>query len=201
MNNPFDARDEFETGRGPAGIYRLSRLEDAGLTKVADLPFSIRVLLESVLRNCDGELVTEQDVVNLAGFNAENVAAVEVPLKPARVLLQDFTGVPAVVDLAAMRRRRGSNSAAMRTSINPSFARRAGHRPFGSDRQVSAHAERAGPEQPRHRVQTQQGTLFEFLRWGQQTRSKIFRVVPPSIPASCHQVNLEYLGQVCRIPM
>ena len=102
-HDPFHARDTFETGSGRAGIYRLSKLEDAGLTKIARLPYSIRVLLEAVLRNCDGIEVTERDVVGLAGWDAARRAAIEVPFKPARVLLQDFTGVPAVVDLAAMQ--------------------------------------------------------------------------------------------------
>ena len=103
--DPFHARDTFDTGDGPAAIYRLSALEAAGLTRVAKLPYSIRVMLESVLRNCDGFQVTERDVENLAGWTAAMTTAVEVPFKPARVVLQDFTGVPAVVDLAAMRAR------------------------------------------------------------------------------------------------
>ena len=107
--DPFNARDTFETGNGPAGIYRLSKLEELGLTKVAALPYSIRVLLESCLRNCDGYIVTEDDVKKLANWTASRGvlapgdSGVEVPFKPARVVLQDFTGVPCVVDLAAMR--------------------------------------------------------------------------------------------------
>ena len=101
--NPFDARDTFDTGSGKAAIYRLSKLEDAGLGKVSALPFSIRLLLESLLRNCDGYSITEDDVKNLAAWNAPAPAELEIPFKPARVVLQDFTGVPAVVDLAAMR--------------------------------------------------------------------------------------------------
>ena len=101
--DPFHARDTFDTGNGTAGIYRLSRLEDAGLTKVARLPYSIRMLLEAVLRNCDGYEVTEPTCKSLAGWNAAAPADIEVPFKPARVVLQDFTGVPCVVDLAAMR--------------------------------------------------------------------------------------------------
>jgi len=103
IHDPFHARDTFATSAGRVGIYRLTRLEDAGLTNVAALPYSIRVLLESVLRNCDGCQVTEKDVRNLAGWQASRQTAIEVPFKPARVVLQDFTGVPAVVDLAAMR--------------------------------------------------------------------------------------------------
>jgi aconitate hydratase len=107
--DPLQARDTFDTGAGKAGIYRLSKLEDLGLACIADLPFSIRVLLESCLRNCDGYVVTENDVKNLAnwaasrGVLAPGSDGVEIPFKPARVVLQDFTGVPCVVDLAAMR--------------------------------------------------------------------------------------------------
>ena len=101
--DPFGARDQFDTGNGSATLYRLSKLEEAGLGEISRLPFSIRILLEAVLRNCDGFLVTEEDVRNLAGWNASAPAKQEVPFKPYRVVLQDFTGVPAVVDLAAMR--------------------------------------------------------------------------------------------------
>ena len=101
--DPFGARGTFDSGAGAVGIYRLSKLEELGLCKVSALPFSIRVLLEAVLRNCDGFEILEEDVRNLAGWNAAAPAQVEIPFKPARVVLQDFTGVPAVVDLAAMR--------------------------------------------------------------------------------------------------
>ena len=101
--DPFSARDTFESGSGPVGIYRLSRLEDQGLGNITALPYSIRNLLEAVLRTCDGYVVTEEDVRSLAAWNAAAPAKVEIPFKPARVVLQDFTGVPAVVDLAAMR--------------------------------------------------------------------------------------------------
>ena len=103
MNNPFDARDTFQTSAGKLGIYRLARLEDLRLAKISELPFSIRVLLESVLRNFDTQTVTEQNVTDLAGWRAEAAEAIEIPFMPSRVILQDFTGVPAVVDLAAMR--------------------------------------------------------------------------------------------------
>src|SRR5262245_19344653 len=100
----FGARATFETGSGPAGLYRLAVLEKAWLApSLARLAFSIRVLLEAVLRNVDGELVSEDDVKRLAGWNAKAPLDVELPYMPARVILQDFTGVPAVVDLASMR--------------------------------------------------------------------------------------------------
>ena len=100
--DPFNAFDSFDTGQGMAGLYRLSRLQEAGLCQIDRLPYSIRVLLESVLRNLDGTLVREEDVRNLAAWSPKGTP-VEIPFLPARVVLQDFTGVPAVVDLAAMR--------------------------------------------------------------------------------------------------
>ena len=102
-SDPFGARSPFETGQGKASLFRLSQLEKAGLTTISALPFSIRILLESTLRHCDGYVVREEDVKNLAAWNAASPAQVEIPFHPSRVLLQDFTGVPAVVDLAAMR--------------------------------------------------------------------------------------------------
>ena len=117
--DPFGARAVLNTGGGNVVIYRLESLEKRGLGGISRLPFSIKVLLESVLRNCDGALITEQDVAALAGWNAKSPAAREVPFKPARVILQDFTGVPAIVDLAALRsamQRLGGDPA----RINPS---------------------------------------------------------------------------------
>ena len=102
-NNPFGSRASLETAGGRATIYRLDALQKAGLGSISRLPFSIKVLLEAVLRNCDGKLIKESDVAALAAWNASSPARQEVPFKPARVILQDFTGVPAVVDLAALR--------------------------------------------------------------------------------------------------
>lgn len=195
ITDPFTARDTFETGSGSAGIYRLSKLEDAGLTKVDALPFSIRVLLESLLRNCDGYVVSEEDVKNLAGWTtsrgvlAAGDAAVEVPFKPARVVLQDFTGVPAVVDLAAMRsamQRLGGDP----KKINPlvpadlviDHSVQVDH--FASDTALDLNIEL---EFSRNRER------YEFLRWGQSAFSN-FRVVPPGT-GIVHQVNLEYLAK------
>src|SRR5438876_10229356 len=100
---PLGSRAAFETAGRRAVIYRLEALEKAGLGAVSRLPFSIKILLESVLRQVDGEAITEEDVAELARWNPRNPGSREVPFKPARVALQDFTGVPAVVDLAAMR--------------------------------------------------------------------------------------------------
>src|SRR3989442_7092065 len=100
----FGARGTLRVPPGEATFYRLEALKTAGLAPGLDrMPFSIRILLESVLRNVDGELVTAADVKNLAAWNAAAPQDVELPFMPARVILQDFTGVPAVVDLASMR--------------------------------------------------------------------------------------------------
>ena len=188
--DPFGARDQFDTGHGTATLYRLSKLEEAGLGEVSRLPFSIRVLLEAVLRNCDGFLVTEQDVKNLAAWNAESPAKQEVPFKPYRVVLQDFTGVPAVVDLAAMRsamQRIGGDPEKINPlipvdlvvdhSVQVDF--------FGSD---SALNKNVDIEFKRNKER------YEFLRWGQQAFDN-FGVIPPNV-GIVHQVNLEYLARV-----
>jgi len=193
--DPFSARETFETGSGKAGIYRLSVLEKAGLTDVAALPYSIRVLLESCLRNCDGYVVSEQDVVNLAGWTATRGvlapgdAGIEIPFKPYRVVLQDFTGVPAVVDLAAMRaamKRLGGDP----KKINPlapvdlviDHSVQVDY--FGSEQALDLNIEL---EFERNRER------YEFLRWGQSAFDN-FRVVPPGT-GIVHQVNLEYLAK------
>jgi aconitate hydratase len=189
-SDPFAARDTFETGSGKAGIYRLSKLEDAGLGKMAVLPYSIRVLLESLLRNCDGYEVTEADVKALAGWNAARPAQVEIPFKPARVVLQDFTGVPCVVDLAAMRaamKRLGGDPNKINPlvpvdlvidhSVQVDYFNSPQALELNIDMEFSRNRER-----------------YEFLRWGQKAFNN-FRVVPPGT-GIVHQVNLEYLAKV-----
>jgi aconitate hydratase len=190
MHDPFHAFDTIETGADRAGIYRLSRLEDAGLTSISALPFSIRVLLESVLRNCDGRVVSEQDVKNLAAWQAADRAKIEVPFKPARVVLQDFTGVPAMVDLAAMRsamQRLGGNPA----RVNPLV-------PVDLVVDHSVQVDRFGTRDAcQHNIEMEyhrNRERYELLRWGQQAFGN-FRVVPPGV-GIVHQVNLEYLAKV-----
>ena len=188
-HDPFGARETFETGSGQAGIYRLARLEDAGLASISALPFSIRVLLESVLRNCDGHEVTEEDVKNLAGFSAAAPAPVEVPFKPARVVLQDFTGVPAVVDLAAMR------SALRRIGGDPKRVNPAIPVDLVVDHSVQVdHFGSAGALQLNMNLELDRNRQrYELLRWAQQAFDS-FRVVPPAV-GIIHQVNLELLAK------
>ncbi|MEE3285843.1 MAG: aconitase family protein, partial [Planctomycetota bacterium] len=101
--NPFDATATLATSGGDVTYYSLKKLADDGLGDIDTLPYSIRVLLEACLRNVDGFVVTADDVTALAGWTADVTNPAEIPFKPGRVVLQDFTGVPAVVDLAALR--------------------------------------------------------------------------------------------------
>ena len=99
--NPWESKTTFESDKGEHTAYSLKALEEAGLGNIDQLPYSIKVLLESCLRNFDGETVTEEHIKALAGYDATDVPDQEIPFSPGRVVLQDFTGVPAVVDLAA----------------------------------------------------------------------------------------------------
>ncbi|NUQ66379.1 MAG: aconitate hydratase AcnA, partial [Pirellulales bacterium] len=188
-SDPFGARDTLQTASGQIGIYRLDRLEAAGLTSISRLPFSIRLLLESALRNCDGFQVREEDVGNLAGWRANSPAEVEVPFKPARVVLQDFTGVPAVVDLAAMRsamKRLGGNPKKINPLIPVDLV-------IDHSVQVDVFASPDALERNMEYEFQRNGERYEFLRWGQKAFDN-FRVVPPGL-GIVHQVNLEFLAK------
>ncbi|MGD2077247.1 MAG: aconitate hydratase AcnA [Chloroflexota bacterium] len=170
--------------------YRLAKLQDDGLAQIERLPFSIKVLLEAVLRTCDGYQVRPEDVTNLANWQAVDDERTELPFKPGRVILQDFTGLPVVVDLASMRdamARFGGDP----TKINPQVPvdlvidHSVQVDTFGSAAALLLNAER---EFERNRER------YEFLKWGQEAFGN-FRVVPPAT-GIVHQVNLEYLGQV-----
>jgi aconitate hydratase len=186
--DPFSARATFETGSGPATLYRLRALDDAGVTNTSRLPYSIRTVLEALLRTCDGYEVTETDVRSLATWNAAKPAETEIPFKPARVVLQDFTGVPCVVDLAAMRaamKRLGGDPKKINPlvpvdlvidhSVQVDFFGAADSLEKNVEIEFERNAER-----------------YAFLRWGQQAFQN-FRVVPPAI-GIVHQVNLEFLA-------
>jgi aconitate hydratase len=186
--DPFSARSTFETGSGPATLYRLRALDDAGVTNTSRLPYSIRMVLEALLRTCDDYEVTEKDIRSLATWNAAQPAEVEIPFKPARVVLQDFTGVPCVVDLAAMRaamKRLGGDPSKINPlvpvdlvidhSVQVDFFGAADSLEKNVEIEFERNAER-----------------YAFLRWGQQAFQN-FRVVPPAI-GIVHQVNLEYLA-------
>jgi aconitate hydratase len=190
VRDAFGARSSFETGSGSVGLFRLDALARAGVAPALDrLPFSIRVLLEAVLRNVDGTLVREEDVANLAAWNASKPRDVELPYMPARVILQDFTGVPAIVDLASMRgavKRLGGDP----RRINPLV-------PVDLVVDHSVQVDAFGsPDALRRNTEIEferNGERYEFLRWG-QTAFQSFRVVPPAT-GIVHQVNLELLAK------
>ena len=190
LKDVFGAQARLETREGPAVMYRLQRLEEQGLGPISRLPFSIKILLEAVLRQCDGFAVTEDDVIALARWDARRPASREIPFKPARVVLQDFTGVPVVVDLAALRsamQRFGGDPARINplAPVDLVVDHSVQVDDFGSERALLYNAQR---EFERNRER------YEFLRWGQKAFAN-FRVVPPAT-GIVHQVNLEYLAQV-----
>ena len=186
----IDTQRTFTAGNGQSGrFFSLPALEEAGIGKISRLPVSIRIVLESVLRNCDGKKVAWRDVEMLANWNAQAPAPEEIPFVVARIVLQDFTGVPLLVDLAAMR------SAVSRLGKNPGVIEPLVPVDLVVDHSVqvdffgSADALRMNlaMEFTRNRER------YQFLKWGQQA-FETFGVVPPGI-GIVHQVNLEYLAQ------
>jgi aconitate hydratase len=187
---PNNAVRSFDAGGGKKGIYfSLPALEEAGVGKVSRLPVSIRIVLESVLRNCDGKKVAERDVAVLANWNAKEPAKEEIPFVVARIVLQDFTGVPLLVDLAAMRAAVAKLKADPKVieplvpvdlvvdhSVQVDFAGSPEALGLNLDMEFKRNRER-----------------YQFLKWGQQA-FKTFGVVPPGI-GIVHQVNLEYLAK------
>ncbi len=185
--NTFGTRQTIQTENGPLVVYQLQELEKQGYA-VSDLPISIKILLEAALRNENGKEVTREDVIRIASYNPSDPGNHEIPFMPARVLLQDFTGVPAVVDLAAMRsalHRLGGDPQKINPVINVDLV--IDHSiqvdKFGT---FSSLASNSDLEFQRNRER------YQFLRWGQKVFDN-FRVVPPS-SGIVHQVNLEYLA-------
>jgi aconitate hydratase len=190
MHDEFKTLRRLDAGTGrEAFFYSLPALEEQGIGKVSRLPMSIRIVLESVLRNCDGQKVRRKDVEALANWNAKSPANEEIPFVVARIVLQDFTGVPLVVDLAAMRsavKRLGRDPKIIEPlvpvdlvvdhSVQVDF--------FGSTRALELNLDM---EFKRNRER------YQFLKWGQQA-FKTFQLIPPGI-GIVHQVNLEYLAK------
>ncbi len=190
MSLPFDTLRTFDTGSGTMGFFHsLPALEEKGIGPISKLPVSIRIVLESVLRNCDGKKVQARDVEVLANWNAKAPAPEEIPFVVARIVLQDFTGVPLLVDLAAMRsavKLLGGDPAIIEPlvpvdlvvdhSVQVDF--------YGSSEALRLNLEM---EFQRNRER------YQFLKWGQQAFDT-FGVVPPGI-GIVHQVNLEYLAK------
>jgi aconitate hydratase len=190
MNDEFKTLKKFDTGKDREGfLFSLPVLEEQGIGKISRLPVSIRIVLESVLRNCDGQKVRRKDVEALANWTAKTPASEEIPFVVARIVLQDFTGVPLVVDLAAMRsavKRLGGDPKIIEPlvpvdlvvdhSVQVDF--------FGSARALELNLDM---EFKRNRER------YQFLKWGQQA-FKTFQLIPPGI-GIVHQVNLEYLAK------
>ncbi len=185
--DPFGAIDKLKTKSGQFKIYRLDKLTPYG--QIDRLPYSIRVLLEAVLRNYDGNIISENDVTRLAGYDARNVGDVELPFRPARVLLQDFTGVPAVVDLAALRsamKAMGGDPKKINPMVPVDLV-------IDHSIQVDAFASDSALEINIEKEFLRNRERYEFLHWGQKAFDN-FQVVPPAT-GICHQVNLEYLAK------
>lgn len=189
IRDPFGARAQLKTAGGPAHYYRLAALEEQGIGQVSTLPFSIKVLLESALRNNNGFEITDQDVTNLAQWAPASPERGGMPFKPARVILQDFTGVPSLVDLAALRsamQRAGGDPGRIQPSIPVDLV---------IDHSVQVDVFRSSLAVQRNaEIEFQRNReRYEFLRWGQVAFDN-FRVVPPAT-GIIHQVNLEFLAQ------
>src|SRR3954454_5023945 len=188
MTDSFSAKATLDVSGREYEVFRLDALQEK--FDVARLPYSLKVLLENTLRLEDGDSVTSDDVETIAAWDANDDPSKEIPYQPARVLMQDFTGVPAIVDLAAMRDaidELGSDP----SKINPLVPvdliidHSVQVDAFGNPRAFDINADRD---------YERNGERYGFLRWGQQAFDN-FRVVPPAT-GICHQVNLEYLGQV-----
>ncbi|MEI6073754.1 MAG: aconitate hydratase AcnA [Verrucomicrobiae bacterium] len=190
MKPPYDTLRSFDAGNNRSGLfYSLPALEEAGIGRISRLPVSIRIVLESVLRNCDGKKVRSRDVEALAHWNAKAPAPEEIPFVVARIVLQDFTGVPLLVDLAAMRaavKALGGDPAIIEPLVPVDLV--VDHS-VQVDFYGSADALRLNLEMEFRRNRER----YQFLKWGQQA-FKTFGVIPPGI-GIVHQVNLEYLAK------
>ncbi len=190
------ARASFDTPLGRRSVYRLDalasmfQLDQAGAANLERLPYSIKVLLEACLRNLDGRIVTDEHVKALCGYDARHISGEEIPFMPGRVLLQDFTGVPCVVDLAAMRDamvRLGGDASRVNPLVPCDLV-------IDHSVQVDAFNSSAALTINSSMEFDRNGERYEFLKWGQSALSN-FNVVPPAT-GIVHQVNIEYLAKV-----
>ncbi len=188
-NDPFNSRATLTANGKPYTYARLAALEEQRIGKpISRLPFSLRVLLEAMLRNVDGFVVTADDVAGMANWNAKNPAKAELPFMPGRVVLQDFTGVPCVVDLAAMRdamKKLGGDPGVINPLVPCDLV-------IDHSVQVDAYASKVALTINSEKEFDRNRERYEFLKWGQQSLRN-FRVVPPAT-GIVHQVNLEYLS-------
>ena len=190
-HNLFNALQEFKYGSGKTGkFYSLPALERAGVAKISRLPISLRIVLESALRCCDGKKITEAHVRELASWNPKGARTAEVPFVVARVLMQDMTGVPLVVDFAAMR------EAAKRMGKDPEIIEPLcpGHLIIDHSVQVDHQGTSDALKKNMEIEFMRNRERYQFLKWSAQA-FKTFHTVPPG-NGICHQVNLEYVSQV-----
>ena len=189
-HNLFNTHRTLESDGFACTYYSLPALEEAGIGSTTTLPVSLRILLESLLRNYDGHQITEDDIVNLANWEARSPKALEIPFKPARVVAQDFTGVPLVVDIAAMRTavaELGGDAGMIEPLVPVDLV-------IDHSIQVDAYGSENAFQYNTEREFERNKERYEFLKWGQQAFEK-FNIIPPSI-GIVHQVNLEYLAKV-----
>jgi aconitate hydratase len=189
-HNAFTALREFKPGAGRSGrFHSLAALEQAGLGKVSRLPVSLRIVLESVLRNCDGKKVTEEHVRQLAAWRPNAPRVDEIPFVVARVLLQDFTGVPLLADLAAMRGvagRMGKDPKVIEPLVPVDLV-------VDHSIQIDHYGSKNALDLNMKLEFERNRERYEFMKWGMQAFDT-FKVVPPGI-GIVHQVNLEYLAR------
>ncbi|MFK2825159.1 aconitate hydratase AcnA [Bacillus sp. B190/17] len=189
-NDVFNARSNFELDGKRYNYYRLAALEEAGVAKVSRLPYSIKVLLESVLRQYDDYVIKKDHVENLAKWGAADLSEAEVPFKPSRVILQDFTGVPVVVDLASLRKAMadmGGNPDVINPEIPVDLV-------IDHSVQVDTYGTPEALERNMDLEFERNAERYEFLSWAQKAFDN-YRAVPPAT-GIVHQVNLEYLASV-----
>jgi aconitate hydratase len=189
-HNLFDSLREFDAGNGRKGkLYSLPALENSGIGRISRLPISIRIVLESVLRNFDGRKITEDHVKHLANWRPDAVRTAEIPFVVARILLQDFTGVPLLCDLAAMR------GVALRMGRNPGIVEPLVPVDLVVDHsvQIDYYGEAEALRKNMELEFSRNKERYQFLKWGMNA-FKTFRVIPPGI-GIVHQVNLEYLAR------
>ncbi|MCK5200595.1 MAG: aconitate hydratase, partial [Spirochaetales bacterium] len=190
MHNPMGTYKELDLASQKIGYFSLNELEKSGLGPVSKLPFSLKILLESLLRNLDGYMITEEDIRALCSWDPKSVPDRVIAFKPARVILQDFTGVPSVVDLAALRSamsRLGNDPSKINPLIPVDLV-------IDHSLQVDNYGTESALKLNLDNEFKQNFERYQFLKWG-QSALKNFRVVPPST-GIIHQVNLEYLSKL-----
>ena len=190
LKNSYDALSRLETDNGPVSYFDILKLADQGFENIARLPFSIKILLENLLRNENADFITQNHVENLAQWSFEHAGNREVPFMPARILLQDFTGVPAIADIAAMR------DAAKRLYHDPMRVKLNIPAELVIDHsvQVDYYGSKDAFDLNVKKEYERNSERYAFLKWAHHHLEN-FKVVPPGT-GIVHQVNLEYLARV-----